>query len=245
MRHPALLSFALAASTSFALAAGCGSTTASGGSSGTTTGAGGASTSATAGGMGGASSGSGGMGGGMNVGGGFVGSGGSPQTPVRALPGLESITFYERTGGTEPTAYTFTVNGPELTTRLDDPLATGNMDIPGASTEFYDVYYSGEDGAFDIDGSYLTISGVFGIQLPAGGGLNLAEIGLNFTDASTEYGNYVASYVALGDNAVESSVPNCIDGDLQTHTTMGNTVGASERLRLTLGFLSTSGPPPN
>jgi hypothetical protein len=163
--------------------------------------------------------------------------------PVRNLPGLASITFYERTGGIEPTAYTFVVAGPELNVRLSDPLGDANTDITGAATEYYDVYYSNGDGEFNIDGSYLTISGVFGQALPSGGGLNLAEIGLNFVDASTEYGNYVASYVVLGDNSYEPAVPACIDGDLQTHTTMGNTVGAIERLRLTLGFNSTSGIP--
>ncbi len=178
-----------------------------------------------------------GIGGNFGPGGSFAG------TPVKDLPSLTSISFHERTGGSEPTAYTFTVDGPELTVRLDDPLSQASHDIPGADTEYYDVYYSDKDGGFQLDGSYLTISGVFQHALPAGGGLNLAEIGLNFSDAATEYGNYVASYVVLGDNSAESSVDKCIDGDLQTHTTMGNTVGSNERLRLTLGFASTSGPP--
>jgi hypothetical protein len=181
--------------------------------------------------------------GGSGTGGGF-GVGGFTPTPVMDLPGLVSITFYERTGGTEPTPYEFAVDGAELTTRLADPLADDNRDIPGATSEFYDVYYSDQAGDFQLDGSYLTISGMFGQALPAGGGLNLAEIGLNFSDTNTEYGNYVASYVVLGDNSVEANVGLCIDGDLQTHTTMGNTVGSTERLRLTLGFESTSGPPP-
>jgi hypothetical protein len=47
----------------------------------------------------------------------------------------------------------------------------------------------------------------------------------------------------LGDNKNEESVEKCIDGDLQTHTTMGNTVGTEERLRLTLGFASSIGDP--
>lgn len=204
-------------------------------SSGTSTGGG----SQGGGGTGGttSSSGEGGIGGNFNT-------GGFTTIPVRELPGLNSITFHERTGGTEPTPYEFTVNGPELTVRLDDPLTEQCHDIPGADTEYYDVYYSDEGGSFELDGSYLTISGVFEHPLPAGGGLNLAEIGLNFTDATTEYGNYVASYVVLGDNSAEANVALCIDSDLQTHTTMGNTVGATERLRLTLGFESTSGPPP-
>ena len=68
----------------------------------------------------------------------------------------------------------------------------------------------------------------------------------NSRSATTEFGNYVASFVILGDNAVQpdGNVENSIDGDLQTHTTMGNTVGSRERLRVTLGFLSSSGPPP-
>jgi hypothetical protein len=179
--------------------------------------------------------------GGWSLGG--SGAGGFVPTPVRALPNLASITFYERTGGVAPNPYTFTVDGPELTVRLPDPLSEASHDIPGATSEYYDVYYSNLDGSFALDGSYLTISGVFLQALPAGGGLNLAEIALNFDGLPPEYGNWVASYVALGDNKDESSVNNCIDGDLQTHTTMGNTVGSSERLRLTLGFESTSGPP--
>lgn len=221
----------LALTSAFFLCA-CGDSGTSSAGSGSGSGAGGAT-------------GAGGHGGDQGVGGSFTGAGGgSTGVPVRAIPGLTSITFYERTGGTAPTPYDFTVDGPELTTRLDDPLAIGNFDIPGASSEFYDVYYSDADGVFDLDGKYLTISGTFGQALPAGGGLNLAEIGLNFAGAPTEYGNYVASYVVLGDNSVEADVGKCIDGDLQTHTTMGNTVGSTERLRLTLGFASSSGPPP-
>ena len=160
--------------------------------------------------------------------------------PVRSLPGLSTIDFWERTGGTAPTQYTFTVGGAELTTRLADPLTISNRDIEGVpGVELYDVYYSNDDGTFNIDGAYLTISGVFGKALPSGGGLNLAEIQLNFSGQAPEFGTIVGSFVALGDNADPTSVGKCIDGDLQTHTTMGNTVGQSERLRITLGFPST------
>ncbi|MFO0616039.1 MAG: hypothetical protein U0414_25825 [Polyangiaceae bacterium] len=171
-------------------------------------------------------------------------TGGFTPIPVRDIPGLESITYYERSGGTEPTAYTFLVDGPEMSTYIAQ-LSDTDRDIQGVSTEYYDVYYSDEMGNFDLNGSYLTISGEFAYALPAGGGLNLAEIGLNFSDSTVEYGNYVASFVALGDNAVPTSAPLAIDGDLQTHSTMGNTVGQSQRLRITLGFESSSGPPPS
>lgn len=162
--------------------------------------------------------------------------------PVRMIPGLESITYYERSGGTAPTAYTFAIDGPEMTTFIATLSDTAH-DIKGVSSEFYDVYYSNEAGDFELDGRYLTISGVFGYALPAGGGLNLAEIVLNYKTGTKEYGNYVASFKALGDNAAPADVSKCIDSDLNTHTTMGNTVGSTERLRVTLGFKSSSGPP--
>lgn len=162
-------------------------------------------------------------------------------TPVRSLPGLQSISFWEATGTTTP--YTFQVSGPELTVRRPDPLSGSNKDFSGLPDEHYDVFYSNADGTFNLNGEYLTIEGVFG-GTAGGGGLNLAEIGLSFT-SNTEYGNYVASFVALGTNAIPSSVGNAIDGNLQTVTTMGNTSGQpGKRLRVTLGFLSSSGPPP-
>ena len=161
---------------------------------------------------------------------------------VRLIPSLTSITFYERTGGVAPTAFTFSVGSPELTTRLSDPLGPGNHDIPGAPTEFYDVFYSNADGTFNPNGEYLTIEGVFLQGLPQGGGLNLAEIALNFTGGlPSEFGSFVASFVALGDNAIPGDVGLAIDNNLLTHTTMGNTIGQAQRLRVTLGFRSASG----
>ncbi|MDD5389175.1 MAG: PEP-CTERM sorting domain-containing protein [Gallionellaceae bacterium] len=165
--------------------------------------------------------------------------------PVHDIPNLDSITFWERTGGSAPTAYTFAVNSSQLTSRLSDPLSASNNDFAGVpSHEFYDVFYSNASGTFDINGEFLTIEGFFDMELPWFGGLNLAEIALNFLGTPTEYGNWVASYVALGNNAEPGTVGLAIDGDLQTHTTMGNTIGQTERLRLTLGFNSSSGPAP-
>ena len=127
--------------------------------------------------------------------------------------------------------------------QLADPLSMNNRDIQGTSVEFYDVHYSDIDGNFDIDGSYLTIAGSFGAKLPAGGGLNLAEISLNYEDNSVEYGSFLASFVALGDNAFPDTAELAIDGDLQTHTVMGNNVDEPDkRLRVTLGFMSSLVP---
>lgn len=177
----------------------------------------------------------------IDDGGGLLQESGVMKIPVRKIPGLGSITYYETTGMVY--AYTFQVNGPEMTTKIANLTATNN-DIKGADTEYYDVYYSDDQGNFDIDGAYLTIAGVFLDTLPAGGGLNLAEIALNYMGQQTEYGNYVASFVALGDNAIPGDVPKAIDGNLMTCTTMGNTKNdPGKLLRITLGFKSSSGPP--
>jgi hypothetical protein len=161
--------------------------------------------------------------------------------PVKEIPGLISITFYETTG--QVMEYTFLVAGPELNNALPDPLSMDNRDIQGTSVEFYDVYYSDVDGVFDPNGSYLTIAGSFGAKLPAGGGLNLAEISLNYDNDVVEYGSFLASFVGLGDNYAPGSEANAIDGDLATHTTMGNTVDTpDQRLRVTLGFKSSLMP---
>lgn len=161
--------------------------------------------------------------------------------PVKDIPGLVSITFYESTSGVME--FTFSVDGPELNTLLADPLSNANRDIEGTSVEFYDVYYSDVDGVFDPLGSYLTIAGSFGAKLPAGGGLNLAEISLNFDNNEFEFGSFLASFVGLGDNYIAGSEPNAIDNNLDTHTTMGNTVDTpGQRLRVTLGFKSSLMP---
>lgn len=160
---------------------------------------------------------------------------------VKDIPGLLSITFYETTG--KINEYTFLVDGPELNTLLPDPLSLNNRDIQGTSVEFYDVYYSDVDGVFDPNGSYLTIAGAFGAKLPAGGGLNLAEISLNYDNNELEFGSFLASFVGLGDNYAPGSEVNAVDGDLATHTTMGNNVDApDQRLRVTLGFKSSLMP---
>lgn len=167
----------------------------------------------------------------------------SPAIPFSEIESLTSITFWERTGGTSPTAFTFALDSQQLLTRLSGNLVFNNNDFHGASTEYYDVFYSDADGSFNAAGAYLSIEGVWSLQFPRGGALNIAEMSLNFEDGQTEYANYVASYIALGDNAILESIPWAIDGDLQTATVLGNTFGLSDRLRLTLGFFSSSGLP--
>ncbi len=78
-------------------------------------------------------------------------------------------------------------------------------------------------------------------------GVNLrlegSEISLNYADDSVEYGSFLASFQGLGDNYAPGSEPSAIDGNLATHTTMGNNVDEpGKRLRVTLGFMSSLMP---
>lgn len=156
--------------------------------------------------------------------------------PIRQMPDLVSLTFWERTGGSAPNPFTFGANSPEITTRRSDPLSLTNRDFVGTPVEFYDVFYSNADGSFNLDGEFISVEADFPFTLPAGGGLNLAEIQINFANAPIKFGSFVASFVALGDNAIPGHVGRAVDGDLLTHTTMGNTLGQEQRLRVTVGF---------
>jgi hypothetical protein len=152
---------------------------------------------------------------------------------VRALPRLQSITFFERTGGTAPRPFIFPVNSLQMTGRRPNPLSAANSDFTGAAGEYYDVFYSDDVGSPDENGRYVTIECEYS---QPDGALNIAEVNLNFDDGSAARFDTVASFLALGSRALSATAANAIDGDLQTHTTLGNTIGQTERLRLTLGL---------
>ncbi len=157
-------------------------------------------------------------------------------SPLRLTPGLTSITFYEGTGGVH--AHTFGVNSSELSTRLNDSLYD-NFDFQGYLTEDYDVFYSNADGTFNLNGSYLTIEAVYAFGKPAGGGLNINEVYLNFAAQPSTHATSVVSWVFDGDNSIPSWLFNAVDGDINTTTVMGSTINYPNdptRLRITLGF---------
>src|SRR5712692_6417398 len=171
----------------------------------------------------------------------------SPTTPASigsslfTDPNVVSFNFWEVTNGLH--SYSFAKNSTQLMTRLADPLGPLNNDFVGSPTEFYDIFYSNWDGSFNLYGDFITVEAVFNSTLPLGGGLNIAEVYANFVLGTSQHATFVASFVALGDNAVPGSVGNAVDGSLGTSTTMGNTVGQTQRLRITLGFPSSPLPP--
>jgi hypothetical protein len=155
--------------------------------------------------------------------------------PIKDIPGLTSITFWESTFA-DPTQHTFATGSPQLTKRLNGALKTGNSDfesLPGI--ESYDVFYSNWDGAPNPKGWFVTIEADVNSSAPAGGGLNIARVDFNGTGQSADS---VASFVALGNNAMPNDVGKAVDLDpnVLTDTTMGNTMGQTQRVRITVGF---------
>jgi len=156
--------------------------------------------------------------------------------PIRSLSGLTGITFWEVTSAATPFGYS--PDDIPLTSQLTGNLSANNLDFSGAQTEFYDVFYSDANGAFNIDGEYITIQA----QYPGpGGGLNIAEVELIFSVGPSQFANSVTSSTPGATNYVAASLGNIIDANLGTHTVMG--VNAeNERLSITVGFAAQQEP---
>jgi hypothetical protein len=164
--------------------------------------------------------------------------------PIRNITDLTSITFWESTSAT-PTSPMFEVGSAQLSTKLSGTLSSTNRDFEGVTgSEFYDVFYSDWDGAPNSLGEFVTIEAVWPVGAPRGGGLNIARVDFDGTGKSA---NSVASFVALGDNALPNNVGNAVDVDpnVLTDTTMGNTIEQTQRLRVTVGFPCGCVAPPS
>ncbi len=156
---------------------------------------------------------------------------------LRDRADLASVTFFEQSGG--PTSVlTFGRLDTRLSTRRSDPLGFGNSDFISAAAEFYDFFYSDADGTPNPSGQYLSAEAVYNNS--TGSSLNLNEVRLNFADGSTKFADEVTSFVALGGTALPAEVGNAVDHNLATWTNMGHTVGSTQRLRVTVGFVFDS-----
>jgi hypothetical protein len=162
---------------------------------------------------------------------------------IISTPGLQSITFIEGSG--VPSPWTFGNISSQMTTRLGNPLGgSSNFDFTGLPNEYYDVFYSDANGAFNLFGDFITIEARYPTTT-GGGGLNISSVALNFLSGPSQVANVLASFVGLGTNFLPASVGNAVDGNPNTFTAMGNT-GTSEtdRLRVTVGFRATALPEP-
>ncbi|QNN23879.1 hypothetical protein HED60_16920 [Planctomycetales bacterium ZRK34] len=155
--------------------------------------------------------------------------------PIRSLDGLNAVIFYERTGGSAPSARSFDPNDDRLITRFVT-LDAANRDFFGTPTESYDVFYSDANGTLNPDGMYLTIEALY----PGpGGGFNIAEVELVYGNGTREYASVVTDYNVVGAEGSAATLSSLIDGDLQTHTSLGISTDQSNRLSATVGFASS------
>ncbi len=168
------------------------------------------------------------------------------QAAVQTYPGLIGIRIWETSGTTNPVFYL--PNAPQITAQLPGVLNGGNRDFVGAPNEFYDVFYSDAAGNPNPLGNYLTTEARFNGQL--GGGLNLAAVDMLLGNASNPMvcrADILSSWVGLGANYLGGTEVFSVDPDLPipaTFTTMGNTAGTTQRLRVTVGWTKVNIPEP-
>jgi hypothetical protein len=149
--------------------------------------------------------------------------------PIRTLPGLTGVNFFEGTSGV--TTISYAVPSEALEYRRPAAPGSGNYDFIGATNEFYDVFYSNADGSFNLDGEYISIEATY---TGSSSGLNIMEVELLF-GSTIVTANNLLSYAGFGATFNPASVGNAVDGNYSTGTSMGSTTG-DQRMRVTVGF---------
>lgn len=153
--------------------------------------------------------------------------------PIRNIEDIESITIWEVTSQVMENTFLVSMDD-EFSEQLPGPLSGSNNDFMGAEfDEYYDVFYSDADGTFNPDGEYISVEAIW---TGPGAGLNVSGIELGLSNGERILLNQVTSYVGLGDTFLADRILNAVDGDFETFTRMGNTIGTSQRMRVTLGF---------
>lgn len=159
--------------------------------------------------------------------------------PTVDLPGIVSVTIWEDTRVllTDPlNEVTIPLSDNRLSTRLTT-LDASNHDFAvfrSGFDEFYDFFFSNADGRPNPRGAFLTVEVRYNPASSSNGG-NISAVALNFLDGRRVFANFVASFVVLGPGDAKTVV-YAVDGDLDTATLLGNTLGSDQRLRLTVGF---------
>lgn len=151
-----------------------------------------------------------------------------PAAPIRTLPGLTGIRFYELTSGI--TTFDFGPNSSQMTTQRPLDFAANNNDFVGLPAEFYDVFYSNSDGTFNLDGEYITVAGQY---TGNGAGLNIGEVELLFGGAS-QFSSGVVSFVP-GLGYIAGTENNIGDNNVNTGTQMGRE-NDGDAMRITIAF---------
>jgi hypothetical protein len=171
------------------------------------------------------------VGGGLTL---MLATSGAAQAALISTPGLTFFTFWELSGTPSPK---FALGAsPQMTTQLGALNGSSN-DFTGVPSEWYDVFYSDANGAFNVNGNYVTVEARYD-NASGGGGLNIG--GVDMVIGSTPIrADVLTSWVGLGSNYIAGSEALVVDpSDVgpvpATYTTMGNTANSNGRLRLTV-----------
>jgi hypothetical protein len=148
--------------------------------------------------------------------------------PLGSLPNLSGVFFWETT--TNNIFHTLSPNGGVLT--------AGNIDVQSNAGENYDLFFSTSSGAFDVNGDHLTI--VCSFNTPMAAGCNISAAGLTFSGSPTLYFDTITAFTPGPNNYVAGSENFIIDGDLESTSSLGNSAGSSQQIRVTLGFAQPS-----
>lgn len=153
---------------------------------------------------------------------------------LRHDPKLVSITFHERTS--DPKVYTFAKDSPQLLEKRPLRLSPHNRDFEGwPYKEFYDVYYSNDDGGHNPNGKYITIDVAFSNHYGGGGG-NIAGVVFRYANGETVVASTLYAAFGHGKNYAQGSERKATDGNLSTWSTLGNNRGLNRNLSLTVGL---------
>ena len=154
--------------------------------------------------------------------------------PLRLESNFVGVTIIEATSGNF--SHVFGVNSTELTQQLNLSVF---QDFLGAPTERYDVFYSDSTGAFDIDGEYITIQGVY---TGNGAGFNITDVFLDFGQGLVAMNTLTA--FTPGTGYVSGSELNAIDNNSATATMLGQ-AGTSSPMSITVGLTNSQTPEPS
>ncbi len=154
---------------------------------------------------------------------------------IASLPGLTSVNIMEVT-------YTYMIasfapNDARLTSRLTT-LTAANRDFGFfAGDENYDVFYSDANGAFNANGSFLTIEGNCNVPYNC---FNVSAIWLS-RNGPQEHASVLTNAVyGRAGSFTPGSAANAVDVNTGSWTALGDTIGmpASARMSVTVGFAS-------
>ena len=151
------------------------------------------------------------------------------------LTGLTSIHAYEATNTLSDGSGSWLADDARLIQRLA-VLTADNRDFgifPG--TENYDIFLSDEDGNLDAGGRYLTIEGNCTVPYVC---FNVTGVSLKF--GALEHFATVLTRAVYGrpNSFVPDTAEFAVDGNLDTYTRLGDTIGMGEdaRMAITVGF---------